>query len=266
MEKECWKYFLPLYKYETLGQCFALVNPGSLNKWELYLVPANLVLGEMWGESSLDVGAFKLVTSSATVECASGHGKGALIGGSPGTDEETLKLLSCTTEGKTTEHCKVKNEGQATGSTTVEMAVKTELTYTGTKTQAEKEEAPVGDLLSPASGKTLVTLVFEGECPLKSGTKVAIEGTTVAKIDPEANTEPIQVAKLLLPSTAITKTFKWESEGKVKEQSDGLKASGSSATAVGTESLELEEKKEEKGAEAEVEEIDKLGKVGVVSS
>ena len=124
---------------------------------------------------------------------------------------------------------------------TIELKVKTELVYTGTEAQAKKEEAPVGDLFAPTSGKKFVLLAFEGTCPVSG--EVAVEGTTVANVVPGANEEPVEEGHLTFPNPAITTTYKWESKGKVKEQPDGLKVFGVPATfeALAVTKLEQDE-------------------------
>jgi len=62
--------------------------------------------------------------------------------------------------------------------------VKDQLVFTGSKTEAEKLEGPVGDLFEPEPGQPFVTLVFAGTgCP--TGVTLGptkVEGSVIAKV------------------------------------------------------------------------------------
>ena len=205
-------------------------SPGwNWQELKLYVLPAGQSLPfYSHGENAI------LRSGKLEVLCKTFHNEGEIIGGSPGKDSATVVYSECVVVGYA--NCKVmskpsKAEEEAGAKLpafgTIELPkVKTELVYTGTKAQAEKEEAPVGDLFAPESGNKFVLLAFEGECPVASGTEVAVEGTTVGNFVPEANEFPVEEAHLTFPATAIKTTYKWESKGKVKEQKDGLKLFG----------------------------------------
>ena len=103
-----------------------------------------------------------LRTSGIEISCKTLPSEGTVIGGSPGKDTLTVVFAECCVVGYP--NCKVMSKASSLPPWgTIELAAKMELVYTGTKAQAEKEEAPVGALLAPASGSKFVLLAFEGD-------------------------------------------------------------------------------------------------------
>lgn len=78
-----------------------------------------------------------------------------LLGGAPGKSDTEIKFTGCTVAGH--EKCNVLSVGVTP--TNITVALQDELVYTGTKEEAEREEGPLGDRFTPASGgSTLFTL------------------------------------------------------------------------------------------------------------
>ena len=189
-----------------------------------------------------------LKSSGLEILCKTFKNEGNIIGGDgkkiAGKDTAKVVFSECVVKGPKGEEfakCKVmskpskaEEEGGATLPPfgTIELKVKTELVYTGTGPQAEKEEPPVGDLFAPASGARFVLLAFEGECPISTPAEVAVEGTTVARITPEANQFPEEEGLLHFEEPASKVTWRWEGPGKVKELKNGLKLFGLPATFI----------------------------------
>ena len=89
-------------------------------------------------------------------------------------------------------------------------------------------------------------MISKAQCKLKG--ELQVKGSTVAKIDPEANEFPEQSTKLLFPAIAIKKTYQFVSkrnatEDNVEERKDGLKLgiNNEEAIQVGTELVELKQ-------------------------
>jgi hypothetical protein len=181
------------------------------------------------GEERLEEGATAEATEAAktslkleaksgqVITCTGAHfAGGATLDGSSGdnagTSKETIEYTGCTVTGNGS-GCKVEGEKITTN------ALKTTLGYS-----SEGREAPVLELLEPASGKVIAEPKFGGEkCTAKS-TKVS--GTVIGELPStefEGTEEELQVTK--------TERTTWtESGGKLTSTKGALEAFGTSAT------------------------------------
>jgi len=181
--------------------------------------------------------SFTLTAGSLiTVLCDKATSSGEIIGGVPGTDKAKITFSECVVKGFEST-CHVNSPGEEAG--TIFTEAKTELVYIGSSEQAEKLEGPIGDLFSPASGTTFVTLEVGGSsCPaLTKGTN-KVEGSVIAKVEPY-NTEA-KSGTLNFPSSPVTTGYLW-SGGELIEDKPTLKVFGVvGCTQVGEELVELE--------------------------
>jgi hypothetical protein len=208
--------------YDTFAEC--LVHSGvlfiTINGWDRAFGAASTLTTLTSREASIASGeaegssAQKFLDSDASVECSAVTGSGTLQGGEPGTSSVTLKYTGCKVLVKETSEeakgCSVRSKGAGAG--TIEASLKSKLVYIGTKAQAEKEEGPVGDLYTPASGNVYAALEFAGACPTGLEGSHNLEGDSVA----EEPTGVQQWSNQRFPTGAITHYFSWES-GKVVE-------------------------------------------------
>ena len=209
--------------YETFAEC---VNHGvlfiTINGWDRTFGAAHTLTTMTSREASIASGEAegsavqKFLSSLASVECTGVTGSGTLQGGEPGTSSATLKYTGCKVLVKETSEeakgCSVRSKGASSG--TIEASLKSKLVYIGTKAQAEKEEGPVGDLYTPASGSVYAALEFLGTCPSGVEGSHNLEGDTVA----EEPTGVQQWSNQRFPTSAITHYFAWEG-GKIVETS-----------------------------------------------
>ena len=187
-----------------------------------------------------------LSASVLKVACSVANDTGNIKGGNPGTDESTIVFKGCVVEKLNGEpiaesECNVKGSID-TEANTITVKVKTELVYLGNEEEAKKEEGPVGDLFSPASGGTFVTLDFAGtNCPAGTTGAYAVTGSVVGNVSPEPEIYSHH-NRIIFPATPIAKSYKWESAGKVKEAKDKLTVFSAKATQEGEEEVEIEDK------------------------
>jgi hypothetical protein len=175
-------------------------------KWELR--EYKLLPGEKIPFTSKS-GKGKFKTSLVSVECEKDKDTGELIGGWPGKDEAEVTFEECHVEGKAT--CKVSTAGAVNTETIVIKGVKTELVYVGTQAQAEKQEEPVGDLLTIPSTE----LKFkEGTSSCSVGT-ATVSGTVVGT---PAKNEPLATQTLQFKSPNIKTAWRWNSGGTAVEK------------------------------------------------
>lgn len=203
-------------------------------------------------------GETKLKTASDLIVCKKDKGTGEIIGGWPGTDKATITFEEC----KVTKpfSCEVKNAGGTFG--TIITTVNTELVYTGTKTQAEKEEPPLGILFKTTSSanKLFVELEFSGLCAF-GAKKVEATGevTPAAEIPPRITGVAGVVCKIIEPESykfvheincvekEQTKFFFWTHPGEViKEGTAGLELGTEVAEQIGNAKIEAENEAKEK--------------------
>lgn len=225
--------------YETVAEC---LNHGvlfiTINGWDRTFGAASTLTTLTSREASIASGeaegssAQKFLDSLASVECSAVTGSGTLQGGEPGTSSVTLKYTGCKVLVKETSEeakgCSVRSKGASSG--TIEASLKSKLVYIGTKAQAEKEEGPVGDLYTPASGSVYAALEFLGTCPTGVEGSHNLEGDAVA----EEPTGVQQWSNQRFPTSAITHYFAWEG-GKIVESSvTRLKVLLFTATETGT--------------------------------
>jgi hypothetical protein len=174
---------------------------------------------------SVNIGAFKLKSSLATIECKKEKDTGDLIGGNPGTDKSTITFEECAVEGKTIAQCGAGKEGKVGP-----FEVKTVLGYPEGKTEKIEEAY---DQFFPATSET-VFVEFElsgSSCGLlnKQKVKVVATGTKVTEPKVEAkcgiiavvgkftgetfsktiSREEAETGGLEFPSPAITKEEVW---------------------------------------------------------
>jgi hypothetical protein len=208
-------------------------------------------------------GNTKLKTASDLIECEKAEQTGTeneIIGGSPGTDKAKIKFTKCTVV-KPNLGCEVRSvQTPEVPFGTIEVAVNTELVYTGTKKQAEEEKPPLGILFKTTAkgAKTFVELEFNGLCAL-AGTKKIVEATgeehgpgTVGKGGVVCKSvEKIEEYKFAHELECVekeqTKFFYWEG-GTLKEGKAGLKLGTEEAEQVGKGTIETENAAGEKVA------------------
>ena len=204
-------------------------------------------------------GETKLKTASDLIVCKKDKGTGEIIGGWPGTDKAKIMFEECEVTKPFT--CKVKSVGSAPFGT-IEVAVNTELVYTGTKEQAEKEEGPLGVLFKTTSSanKLFVELEFSGICAF-GAKKVNATGevTPAAEIPPRITGVAGVVCKIIEPEPykfvheincaekEQTKFYFWTHPGAViKEGTAGLELGGEVAEQIGKAKIEAENAAKEK--------------------
>src|ERR1039458_1834346 len=236
------------WEFETKAKCEAGTPIITTGNWEK-------VLGAVETRKiTFTTGVTKLRTASDLIECEKDKGTGEIIGGWPGTDKATITFEKCNVT-KPALGCEVRSVGQEKFGTIV-VSVNTELVYTGTKTQAEHEEQPLGILFKSvgAGNKKFVELEFNGLCALE-GTKKVVEATgeehgpgiagkagVVCKIVEPAEANKV-VHEIECVEKAQQKFFYWEG-GVIKEGKAELKLSGEVAEQIGSAKIELESKKE----------------------
>ncbi len=160
----------------------------------------------------------------------------------PGLDGATVTFKECTTgkveKGKLLASVKCNVSAGAGGANEVELSLKSQLVYNGTAEQAEKLEGPVGDLFTPASGTTFVSVNFTeaGEkCPVAG--PLVVTGSIVASVSPGAG-GMAKVGTLTFPSANSGKQ-KWYTMGGVATTAS-LKVSLETPTQTGKVEVELE--------------------------
>ena len=186
------------------------------------------------------------------ISCPTTTDAGTIEGGNPGKDKSTILFSNCVVETNagvplTESECNVKGSTDTEANMITVTNAKTELVYTGNQTEAEEERGPIGDLFSPASGGTFVTLKFAGtNCPGGFTGNYAVTGTVVGEVEnPEvylhrSSSEPGNM--LNFPAIPITKSYKWTGSGTVTKVTDGLKIFGVEAVQTGKETVELDPK------------------------
>jgi len=217
------------------------------------------LLGGETRKISFTSGETKLKTASDLIVCKKDKGTGEIIGGWPGTDKATIIFEECKVTKPTS--CEVKSKGEKTFGT-ITVSVNTELVYTGTKEQEEKEEPPLGILFKTTSSasKAFIELEFSGICAF--GPKVVEatgEVTPAAEIPPRITGVAGVVCKIIEPESykfvheiecpepAITKFSFWTHPGAaIKEGTAGLKLGTEVAEQVGKAKIEAENAAKEK--------------------
>lgn len=209
---------------------------------------------------SVNVGAFKLKSSLATIECKKEKNTGELIGGNPGTDTSTITFEECTVEGKST--CLAGKEGKIGP-----FGVKTVLGYPEGKTEKIEEAY---DQFFPATSETVfVTFEINGSgCGLLNKQKVEVVATGTKVTEPKVEAkcgiiaivgkftgetfsktisgEESETGGLEFPSPAITKEEVWTGS-KFNKVTCGLEAKSlisSKAEQIGKVKEELEPKED----------------------
>jgi hypothetical protein len=206
--------------------------------------PTLLLAGEEALTLDLSLTNFLLERSTGTITCTHVDSNGALIGGNPGTDRSNVTFLNCTVNGHP--QCDVWSQGRPFG--TIFAELKSELVYL-----ENKENEKVGELFTPKTGTTIVSLrstqLSEGACPTgwpatgeeEGGIKFGaakITGSIAAKVEPVNKHELL--GTLLFPAEKITKVFKNEG-GTLKEVKPKLTVSGlEEMNESGTEDVWLE--------------------------
>jgi hypothetical protein len=156
-----------------------------------------------------------------------------------GKSDTTIHFSSCTATGSGgSGTCDALNKGGTPG--TILLNLDDQLIYTGTEAEAKEEKGPIGDLLTPESGTTFVTLIFDAlgtACPT-GAVETAVTGDVIGAAEP-LNTMSEQ-GMLTFPSTAITKGFQWLSKGTVDKVKAGLEVFGLPATQTGLADLIVE--------------------------
>jgi hypothetical protein len=224
----------------TLAAMFALgalaASSAAASEGPVFLGPSgeeHLTLHE------LSLGDFTLKpTSFPTILCE--HLSAATLALAGGKSDTTIHYTSCTATGSGgSGACDALNKGGTPGS--ILFPAKSELVYTGAKAEAEKEEGPLGDLITPESGTTFVTLTFEalgtGTCPT-GAVEEKLTGSVIGAAEP-LNTMSAQ-GMLTFPSTTIKTGFQWLSKGKVDKVTAGLEVFGIKVTQIGLADLVVE--------------------------
>lgn len=184
-----------------------------------------------------NLGSFTLKpTSGPVVVCTGLSAPTTIFAGAPGKSESTIQFSGCTV--KESPKCDANSKGATGGNITVNAL--DELVYDGTKAEAEKEEAPLGDLFTTNEAQ-FVTLTFEaleaGACP-NGAVETQVTGDVVGEVEP-VNTMSVQ-GMLTFPTTSLKKVYRWKGVGvKPEELAVGLKVFGLSATESGLADLEL---------------------------
>ena len=209
---------------------------------------------------SVNVGAFKLKSSLATIECKKEKNTGELIGGNPGTDKSTITFEECSVEGKTIAECGAGKEGKIGP-----FEVKTVLGYPEGKTEKTEEAY---DQFFPATSET-VFVAFElsgTKCGLLNKQKVEVVATGTKVTEPKVEAkcgiiaivgkftgetfsktisgEETETGGLEFPSPAITKEEVW-TRSKFNKVTCGLEAKSlisGKAEQIGKVKEELEPK------------------------
>lgn len=205
----------------------------------LWLGPAGLLgSGETMFAQSRNLGNFTLKPSTGPVVVCTGlSAPTTLLGGATGKSDTEIAFSGCTVESHA--KCDALSVGGAPGNITVKAL--DELVYDGSKTQAEKEEAPLGDLFT-TDESAFATLIFRaletGACP-SGAVETAVTGSVVGEVEP-VNAMSVQ-GMLTFPKTAIKKVYRWKGVSvKPEEVTAGLKAFGFTATESGLADIELE--------------------------
>jgi hypothetical protein len=160
------------------------------------------------------------------INCTSAGSTGTIIGGSPGTDTAAITFSGCTIESHP--ECHVNSPGQSAG--TIFTEAKTELVYlsstsaTNKKVDSSGVGSHLGDLFSPKSGTTFVTLEVTGNnCPAFTKGTNKVTGNIVAAIEP-SETEATS-GTLNFPSSKIEKYWT-RSGGTIHEHEASLNVFG----------------------------------------
>jgi hypothetical protein len=192
-----------------------------------------LAAGEKITIKSSGVGAFKLKSSLATVECKKESAPGELIGGNEGTDKSTITFEECSLEKKSTSECGPK-EGKIGP-----FEVKTVLGYPEGKAGGTEEAY---DQFFPTPSETVFTK-FEltgSNCGLLDNQKVEVVATGTKVTEPPVNAkcgiiaiagkftgttfektisgQESELGGLEFPSPAITKEETWNASKKAFEK------------------------------------------------
>jgi hypothetical protein len=218
--------------------------------------------GEKLTNKSSNVGAFKLKSSLATIECKKEKDTGELLGGNPGTDRDTITFEECAIEGKTVAQCGAGKEGKVGP-----FEVKTLLGYPEGKTEGVEQAY---DQFFPANSETVfVEFELSGtNCGFlnKQKIKVVATGTKVTEPKIEAKCgiiavvgkftgetfaktssgEESEIGGLEFPSPAIKSEEVWTGS-KFTKVTCGLEAKSiisSTAEQIGKVKIELEPKEE----------------------
>jgi hypothetical protein len=213
--------------YKSLTGCLGGPNAGS-EEWERTTLTGTsgklfADQGTSGSESNVNLGNFIFKSSAITIECATLDVSGTSVGGVPAKAYTLDSFKSCSVAGRSESECTVNGLGEASGSITVPTTV--EVIYLGTEKEAEKEEGPLGDLLTPETGENFVELEVSGtNCPLFTRGVQEVKGSVIGEITP-VNTMST-AGKQIFPSTAIKKGFRWIAKGKVQEVKAALKAFG----------------------------------------
>lgn len=200
-----------------------------------------LEVGEAAKATTAGLGDFTFLKAAlgASVMCKGLSAPTTLLGGTPGRADTEVALSECTVEGY--EKCDALSVGETVGK--IAYKAREELVYTGTEKEAEKEEGPLGILLTgeEEGGKGFTTIEFEtleaGTCP--TGAAVTeVKGGVIAETTPV--NELSKQDMLTLPSTAIEKGWRWKRAGEVEEVTPTLANLFGKATQIGLADIELE--------------------------
>lgn len=173
------------------------------------------------------------------IVCGSLSAPTTLLGGAPGRADTEVKLSECAVEGH--EKCDPLSVGETVGKITYR--AKEELVYIGTYEGAQKEEGPLGILLTgeAEAGKGFTTIEYDpletGACPSEAA-EAEVEGSVIAEATPANELSKQSMGKL--PSTKIKEAWRWKRAGEVEEVRATLKYPFGAATQIGLADVELE--------------------------
>jgi len=177
-----------------------------------------------WLALSLAGSAVLLSSTRATVVCGHLHAQGTFL--SNGLALAELHFLECKVQqgGTAFPNCTVESKGAGVAGLIL-VHVHVRLVYTGSEKQAEKNEGPVGDLFSPETGSTFVTLAFAGTCPSGVPGETAVTGSVIGNAEPGANTMVVEGLNNF-PESAVKKGYVNEGGTTTKEYKASLKIFG----------------------------------------
>lgn len=201
-----------------------------------------LYVGETAKATTVGLGDFTFLKAvvGPVIVCGSLSPPATLLGGAPGRADTEVKFSECVVEGY--EKCDAYSAGEAVGK--IAYKAKEELVYTGTKTEAEKEEGPLGVLLTgdAEGGKGFTAIEYDqletGACPGSAAGGMEIRGSVIAEVAPANEFSKQSMARL--PSTAIKEAWRWKRAGEVEEVTAVLKDFYGTASQVGLADVELE--------------------------